>query len=644
MVQFPDLPNPQTIKQPLPGVPLQSFLAGKYTPPLPQALNAANPGQQVSALVLAVNAQGQALVQTPQGLTALTARLPLAAGQQIVLEVLPKSGRGENLQPLATGTSSNFQTPDSSFTARIVKVNGQAPEQFFPASAYPATDEDGAPLTRVEATIVRAATPEQSGKAQTNVPITSAPATEVELGPSASPNSAQPLRAVVLNPVPNSQTPAVTTANNPVPLPTVNSGDTVVFRIVPNSITLPSSPAPAATPQTAAPAAPAPVLPANIAAQTIGAEPDAPGLTTPPTQTAAATPQPAAATTPVATQTTAPATQTTAPATTPAPATPAPLTATTSASSVVTTPQQLPPAPAGSFNLPATIIAMDPAGEPVAHTTIGTLRLPAEVPLPKGTTLTLQVSSIEASKEPALGALLPQAFTTGNLATDALVRGTTGLDSLLKHLFSMNPSAANQAAQNIPQPGRQFASRVLNYLESVKDGSFVDDFSSPIPRNLANEAGMPKLAQEFIALTRAYSEAGQAQQQQANSWTYTLVPVMQGEDTSHMRWFKREQQGSAKNPNAKGTRFVIELETESLGEIQMDGLFFKNPKKADFDLVIRSHEPFNEEDQNAMQGIFTEFGEIAGYAGQLKFQSVARFPVNPLNEITEETPPHHYSA
>ena len=84
---------------------------------------------------------------------------------------------------------------------------------------------------------------------------------------------------------------------------------------------------------------------------------------------------------------------------------------------------------------------------------------------------------------------------------------------------------------------------------------------------------------------------------------------------------------------ADGTRFVVELETHSLGAIQLDGLFFNQPKDKEFDLVIRSQKPFSDDEQQQIAGIYNNYGEITGYRGSLRFEQTQAFPVHPLADL-----------
>ena len=101
-----------------------------------------------------------------------------------------------------------------------------------------------------------------------------------------------------------------------------------------------------------------------------------------------------------------------------------------------------------------------------------------------------------------------------------------------------------------------------------------------------------------------------------------------------MRWFKRKQEREAHDKNSgEGTRFVVELETHNLGSIQLDGLFFNQPKNNEFDLVVRSQKPFSDEEQEQIAGIYNNYGEITGYRGSLRFEQTQAFPVQPLADI-----------
>jgi hypothetical protein len=145
---------------------------------------------------------------------------------------------------------------------------------------------------------------------------------------------------------------------------------------------------------------------------------------------------------------------------------------------------------------------------------------------------------------------------------------------------------------------------------------------------MVEQLGLNRVAQEFSSLKGAMADV------QPPQWSFMLVPVMKGDEMQNMRWFKRKQDAED-GSNREGTRFVVELETDSLGNLQLDGLFFNQPREKQFDLVIRSTNPFTDDEKENITGIYNSYGEISGYRGSLRFEEVSTFPVHPMQDILE---------
>ena len=188
--------------------------------------------------------------------------------------------------------------------------------------------------------------------------------------------------------------------------------------------------------------------------------------------------------------------------------------------------------------------------------------------------------------------------------------------------------AKDVAEEIIPQPGKQFGNKILQFMASVKQDTLPENIKQALPKEMVEQLSLSRSAPEFSSLKTAMAEAPPPQ------WSFILVPVMQGDEMQHMRWFKRKQEREAHDKNSgEGTRFVVELETHNLGSIQLDGLFFNQPKNKEFDLVVRSQKPFSDEEQEQIAGIYNNYGEITGYRGSLRFEQTQACPVQPLADI-----------
>lgn len=570
---------------------LQAFITNGNVPNVPQALTQAPAGQLITAVVLATNPKGQIFVQTPQGQVTFSSDVPLKVGQQITYETLPREAPPQRVAGAPPPPPNTLP-----IDVRLVRVNGVQAEKVFPEATQTATST---PETNAQSSIQSAQQkgggiflqavfpqrPAQQKTAENNTPQTSLfEAEAVEFEPSALQTQATFRAAVLATPKQSTGfSPQILApiADIPEALAAIKEGDVLIIKIVGGTLAPADNSAPRTTLSPSI-AQPTPTTEATAQIAEIAASPveDAPptpllqrAFPNAPAQTASNTP--------------------------------------------------------AISTLPALVIAQESSGSAIIQTPIATLRLPPEIPLPKGTQLSLKITHIEPALDAFAANQLPLSFQTGTPATDALLKGNTSLDVLFKQLFGFNPEAAKEVGHElVPQVGRQFGNKILAFIKNVQDESLPETIRQTLPKEMVEQLGLNKVSQEFSSLKTAMMEA------QPPQWSFMLVPVMRGEEMHNMRWLKRKQEAED-GSNREGTRFVVELETESLGNLQLDGLFFSQPREKQFDLVIRSTNPFTSEEKENITGIYNSYGEISGYKGSLKFEEASTFPIHPIQDILE---------
>lgn len=108
----------------------------------------------------------------------------------------------------------------------------------------------------------------------------------------------------------------------------------------------------------------------------------------------------------------------------------------------------------------------------------------------------------------------------------------------------------------------------------------------------------------------------------AGEWRFVNLPQRSEQGLRELRCFFRHQDhGGGKDGKGgdKATRFVLELELERHGELQLDGLV----RARRFDLLLRSRRPLPALVRGDLMALFEEANAIAGYNGQLVFQASA---------------------
>jgi hypothetical protein len=190
----------------------------------------------------------------------------------------------------------------------------------------------------------------------------------------------------------------------------------------------------------------------------------------------------------------------------------------------------------------------------------------------------------------------------------------------------------------IPLNNHHLIINILNFISAIKGGELgewqipdnIKTFIKNGKKNLINN-----ILQDILTLKNLITPININ-----NNWQALIFPFSEGENINQTRIFIRNnrqdlQQQSNEN-SIIDTRFIIELETEMLGNFQFDGLIKSskiNNKASNFDMIIRSSNALPEKITRSIQDIFSETSSLTGLNGIIRFQKVNEFPVNPLNEM-----------
>ncbi|WP_340118589.1 hypothetical protein [Pelagibius sp. 7325] len=264
------------------------------------------------------------------------------------------------------------------------------------------------------------------------------------------------------------------------------------------------------------------------------------------------------------------------------------------------------PAGPGSLRITGLVTAATSSGQPILHTPLGTITLnipgsDARAGLPPGTSLALEIG-LPAAGRPA--------------STPALAPAWPGLEGLQDTLLHGLPAGqAEQVARALPQVGPRLASGVLFLLSALTQGNVAGWLAKA---GLAGEAGErgdlhERLGRELTGLTRGVETT-------SGDWRFVNLPLWSEQGLRELRCFFRHHSHGGKGEDGdKATRFVLELELQHHGELQLDGLV----RARQFDLVLRSRRAFPALVRGDLLALFEEANAIAGYSGRLSFQSSA---------------------
>jgi hypothetical protein len=299
------------------------------------------------------------------------------------------------------------------------------------------------------------------------------------------------------------------------------------------------------------------------------------------------------------------------------------------------------------------VVSTDSQGTTIVQTAQGPLALRSPVSLPPGSIVTLQLSAgpgeqpavlaidgrpVASAPPPLAAQALPSPAALINPAepTLALAREWPALSDAVAALNRADPNglAARTLDTAIPRPSLHLAPALALAIGALREGNLKNWLGDATTDALA-KAGRPDLAgrvaDEFGKLARL-AEPPPSQQ----DWRVYLVPFHDGQQLQQIQLFTRrhKQNGGDAEGDDITARFVFDVELTRLGRIQLDGL--AGDKR--FDLMVRSRTPLTEEMRRHITLLFGAAREEGGFQGEIGFQTVSEFPVEPLEDRAEPTP------
>jgi hypothetical protein len=280
-----------------------------------------------------------------------------------------------------------------------------------------------------------------------------------------------------------------------------------------------------------------------------------------------------------------------------------------------------PPQPTAT-TLAATIVARTPAGQTILDTLIGRILVPLPRTLenaPAGTKILLELLAGE------LAGAAPRAGAAASAPT-TLAREWPGLREMAR-LLQQAPTQEVQAAleRAIPRPGPRLAQQVMSFIEAATQGgarAWLGDAVSSALQRLAGTGLIERLDHDLREMLSQRAADGE--------WRMNIVPMLDGRDFRQIRFFeRRKKRDEAERKKDDASRFVVECEHSEFGPVQLDGLMHERR----MDLIVRTHEPLPADMERDILVLFGESCTGLNLAGQLFFQAVPVFPVNPLDDF-----------
>ena len=293
-----------------------------------------------------------------------------------------------------------------------------------------------------------------------------------------------------------------------------------------------------------------------------------------------------------------------------------------------TTPTQVQATPV-QLALTGVVTAQSTAAQVLVQTDAGTLQLGSRVNLPPGTTVTLEVLTqtqprVDASGAPIAGAPPPSPAAAlpfaGTMAWPALTEA-------LQLLQRTDPQAAQMLANTLPDGGPRTVVAALSFVQAMRSG---DLRQWPGDNNLrALERAGPRGTHLARTLSGEVAQMSAQSRETAGEWRATPIPWNANGQVEKINLITRREEGPDEDEKAQahgkgqGLRFLLDLELSRLGALQLDGMVREESKN--FDMMIRSHQPLEDEIRRDLSGLFVMANESVGLKGTLTFQVTKKF-------------------
>lgn len=302
-------------------------------------------------------------------------------------------------------------------------------------------------------------------------------------------------------------------------------------------------------------------------------------------------------------------------------------------------------------HIAAIVINSDTNGEAILQTPLGIIRLQAETPLPNNSHVIFELDKI-LTPEILENTNNQQLITNHHLSpapVTQLARNPGALGNIFSLLanFSSNAalnfinktiptilqSAHNQTYTSEPSSHNILAS-LLTFTIALRSGDFRAWLGHSNVKFLEDNGYddlLKKAEAEFMLISRQFVDTPEKQ------WQSLFFPIAVDGELQQARLFvkrdRRQKEKDGKLFNEEDTRFVLEMDLSQLGEMQMDGFVRRDNASIKFDLIIRSHIPLSQNLQQDILEIYNNIGELTGYTGNINFQNMKEFPVNPMEDV-----------
>ncbi len=190
------------------------------------------------------------------------------------------------------------------------------------------------------------------------------------------------------------------------------------------------------------------------------------------------------------------------------------------------------------------------------------------------------------------------------------------MDEIFQTFYQATPQAAQILGRIIPSPANaaNFGPAVMLFAAAIKSGDiqgWLGDKKLEMIQKLGKESLISRLSTETSSLIQDIDAP-------ASDWkTYPIPLLWQNEISKIMLHVRQEADDQSQDQNETGTRFIMDLSLNRMGEVQLDG--FVRGKR--LDMIVRTELPISHSMQDAMKQAYAKALDGSDIYGEIGFQS-----------------------
>ena len=188
------------------------------------------------------------------------------------------------------------------------------------------------------------------------------------------------------------------------------------------------------------------------------------------------------------------------------------------------------------------------------------------------------------------------------------------MDELFQSFYQATPQAAQILARTIPSPANaaNFGPATLLFAAALKTGDF-QNWIGERKLQMVQKLGKGDIVSRLSAETATIAGDNALP---STEWKSFPVPLLWQNEIAKVMFHVRREPDENDAGGETGTRFVMDLSLNRMGEVQLDGLV----RGQRLDLVVRTERPVSESMQDAMRTAYANALDGSGIYGEIGFQ------------------------